>query len=286
MTPIVATLATANSLPDLRIFLKTLEIWNKVLPKVFLFADKAVMAENLPYSGPIHRLDMLSNYSAYTRSQMERMPGLYGSLWSQFMAEKIALLEWVFDAESDGEVSKDGVFFLDADIAFFGPLPQIPATATVALSPHFIRPADEARFGTFNGGFAWFRDPAHLARWRGACEGSRFYEQAALEVFRDDPGLYTFPIQTNYGWWRLWQSAEPAEKRMRSWGMRRSDSGTSGIIVDGAPLLSVHTHWADQSMDAQGFNAFVIGFLKKLAAANHGPARALLKAIGSSSGPN
>jgi hypothetical protein len=277
MAPIVATLATAKSLPDLRIFLKTLQLWNRPAPTVYLYADTAVAAADLSYSGEIHRKDALSAYSAFTRPQMERMPGRYGSLWSQFMAEKIALLEWVFEAAP--EAKTEGVFFLDADICFFGPLPAVPPGHSVALSQHMIRPTDEARFGIFNGGFLWFKGPAALQRWRAACEGSRFFEQAALEVFAEDADLYRFPIQNNYGWWRLWQAPEPPEARMRAWGIRRSDTASAGITVEGAPLLSVHTHWADQSLDTQGFNAFVTGLLKKLAAVNHGPAKALLKAL-------
>lgn len=281
---LVATLATSNSLSDLRIFLKTLELWNKVPPKVFIFADKAVMAETLPYSGPIHRLDMLSTYSAYTRSQMEHMPGLYGSLWAQFMAEKIALLEWVFNAE-DSVATKDGVFFLDADIAFFGPLPTVPAGATVALSPHFIRERDEARFGAYNGGFLWIRDPAHLATWRAACETSRFYEQAALEVFTGNPGLYTFPIQHNYGWWRFFQGSEPADVRAKAWGFRRSPAH-SGLTVADEPLGSIHTHWGlKQPMDVQTFDGFVLNMLKKLAKA-HPPAKELLRILEAAASKN
>jgi hypothetical protein len=278
MAPIVATLATAKSLPDLRIFLKTLQLWNRPVPTVYLYADTAVAATELLYTGEIHVKDALSAYSAFTRPQMERMPGRYGSLWAQFMAEKIALLEWVFAAAP--AAAKDGVFFLDADICFFGPLPAVPPGHTVALSPHMIRHTDEARYGTFNGGFLWFKEPQALQRWRAACEGSRFFEQAALEVFAEDADLYCFPIQNNYGWWRLWQAPESPEVRMRAWGIRRGDSGSAGITVEGAPLLSVHTHWADQSLDTQGFNAFVTDLLKKLAAVNHGPAKALLKAIG------
>ncbi len=280
-TPIVATLATANSLPDLRIFLKTLQLWNgPVPPTVYLFADATVAKAELPYKGLIHQKDTLTKYSAYTRAQMERMPGTYGSLWSQFMAEKIALLEWVFDAAGP-EVAESGVFFLDADICFFGPLPTVPADATVALSPHYIRAADEARYGAFNGGFLWLKERAALKGWREACADSRFYEQAALEVLA--PDAYRFPIQTNYGWWRLWQATEPAEDRMRAWSIRREGAATSGICVDGSPLLSIHTHLAPETRpatDVDAFNSFVLSFLKKLAAANHSPAKAMLRVLG------
>jgi hypothetical protein len=276
MAPIVATLATEKSLPDLQIFLKTLQLWNgAVPPTVYMFVDAMVGSTPLTYRGIIHQKECLTKYSAYTRPDMERLPGKYGSLWAELMAEKISLLEWVFASEP---AAADGVFFLDADICFFGPLPAIPPEATIALSPHMIRPADEAKYGAFNGGFLWLKERTALARWRTACETSRFFEQAALETFANDRGLYKLPIQTNYGWWRLWQAEEPAEQRMRTWGIRRDGHGTNaGIVVDGTPLLSIHTHFGtDLSIDVQTFNSFVVSFLKKLAAANHAPAKKLL----------
>lgn len=272
---LVATLATRGSLADLRIFLKTLQLWNPSPPDVFIYQDATIANTPLNYKGTVKAKTALESYSGLTRAQMERMPGQYGSLWAEFMAQKIALLEWVFESEPE-RATTEGVFFFDADICFFGPLPVIPPDTTIALSPHMIRKADEARFGEFNGGFLWLCSRAALDRWRAACETSRFFEQAALETFRDDRGLYRFPIESNYGWWRLYQGLEPAEERMRQWGIRRQPN-TSGITICGQPLLSVHTHWGpNQSLDVQSFNSFVLSLLKKLASA-HAPAKELLR---------
>jgi hypothetical protein len=278
---IVATLATEKSLPDLQIFLKTLQLWNGTTPPtVYMFVDKAVASTSFSYRGIVHQKECLTRYSSYTRSQMERLPGRYGSLWAEFMAEKISLLEWVFSSAPDVATTA-GVFFFDADICFLGPLPTIPPETTIALSPHMIRLDDEAKYGTFNGGFLWMRAASALGRWRAACESSRFFEQAALETFADDGGLYTFPIQSNYGWWRLWQSEDSPEQRMRNWSIRRGDEKTAGILVEGSPLLSIHTHFGGElSIDVQTFNSFVVSFLKKLATAKYMPAKKLLQTIG------
>ncbi len=283
MPPIVATLATNQSIPDLRIFLKTLQLWNSTKPPtIYMFGDKEAIdaTYKIGYRGRLIFKECLNGYTQRTRQVMERLSGTYGSLWAQFMAEKIALLEWVFEAEP-AAAAKDGVFFFDADIAFFGPLPEVPADAAVALSPHMIREGDEAKYGAYNGGFLWVRDPAALTAWRGACEASRFYEQAALEVFNGPEWsgrVHKFPIQCNYGWWRLWQAPVAAAERMKGWGIRR-DQEHSGILVEGAPLLSVHTHWGQpQPEDVMAFNKFVTGWLTKLAG-GHGPAKALLRIL-------
>ncbi len=274
---LVATLATGTSLSDLRIFLKTLQLWNAAPPDVFLFQDESVKKATLAYKGILRTKTALARYAGMTRAQMERLPGQYGSLWAEFMAQKIALIEWVWDSEPE-RAAVEGIFFFDADICFFGPLPAIPPDATLALSPHSIRKGDEARFGEFNGGFLWIRSRSLLDRWRTACASSRFFEQAALETFQNDTGLYRIPIQSNYGWWRLYQSEEPAWERMRQWGIRREPTH-SGLLVNGQPLLSVHTHWGpNQTLDVQSFNTFVLSLLRKVAAA-HSPAKDLLRLL-------
>lgn len=282
MAPLVATLATNQALSDLRIFLQTLALWSKEPPTVYLFADKEVIEAlpTIPYEGRIIHRNDVTPYASLNRAKMERLPGQYGSLWAQFMALKISLLEWVFEAAP--EATTDGVFFFDSDITFFGPLPAVPAPpAAVALSPHLIRESDEARFGAYNGGYLWVKDPAALTAWRAACANSRFYEQAALECF-DGPEwagrITTFGPQHNYGWWRLWQGRKSSVDLGLAWGMRR-EAYHSGILVEGAPLGSVHTHWGPgQPPDAQAFNSFVLGWLKKLAG-SHGPAKALLRIL-------
>ena len=282
MAPLVATLATNQALTDLRIFLQTLALWAKEPPTVYLFADKEVVdaLPTIPYKGRVIYKECLSGYTTLRRPQMERLPGQYGSLWAQFMAEKINLLEWVVEVAP--EATTDGVFFFDSDITFFGPLPAIPEAPTaIALSPHFIREGDEARYGAYNGGYLWLRDPAALVAWRAACNKSRFYEQAALECFNASEWagrVATFGPQENYGWWRLWQGRRPSAELAAAWSMRR-EPFHSGILVEGKPLGSVHTHWGPgQPADAEAFNSFVLGWLKKLAG-SHGPAKALLRIL-------
>ena len=283
--PLIATLATKHALPDLRIFLKTLQLWNSTaaqpLPKVYIFTDTAI-ADAIPsigYSGEIIVNETLEAYSNYTRADMERLPGEWGNLFFQFMVEKINLLEWVFEAE--GSAARDqGVFFFDADICFLGPLPKVPSVATVGLSRHYIRDADESRYGKYNGGFMWLREPKALDAWRNACKTSRFFEQSALECF-DGPEwaetLYSFPIQNNYGWWRLFQGEKKAEELRLDWRIHRA-AGHSGILLQGSPLLSIHTHWVTSDNTTQMFNSFVMGILK-LVSKSHEPAKQIVRIV-------
>jgi hypothetical protein len=180
------------------------------------------------------------------------------TLWYEFQMEKLNLLDWVFKADPE-TATTHGVFYLDSDICFFGPLPEVPSNATVALSPHMIRPLDEARFGRYNGGFLWFRSPSAVSAWRSACPKSRFHEQAALECFdTNGASVYHFPTEVNYGWWRMWQGSSPPKTLQDEW-----NANESGIFIGSRPLQSVHTHFYNATDRAtKAFNDFVINKLK------------------------
>jgi hypothetical protein len=285
---LIATLATGPALGDLRIFLQSLALWTgPAYPTVYVYCDK-VIQDALPavkYPGRLVTKDALTKYTGLSRQQMERVKGdSYPSLWFEFMAEKLNLLDWVFAVEPKRAESA-GVLFCDADICFFAPPPRIPDDALVALSRHMIRPSDEMKYGTYNGGFFWFSGPPFVSLWRDACAaGSRFYEQAALEVVAgtvratQPEAVYEFPRTTNFGWWRMWQSPLSAADVQHEWTMNRMKAGSasSGILVQGQPLESVHTHFLERTDQAtMAYNQWILMWLKKLAPA-HPPAKRLL----------
>lgn len=272
----VCTLATNHALQDLQCFLKSLMLWGS--PTVYLFADAAI-ANNVPkYSGKLVIKEALNAYSGKTRQEMERIPVKDKTLWYEFQMEKLHLLHWVF--ESEQRASEHGVFYLDADICFFGGLPAIPTGHDVAIAPHMIRAKDERLYGAYNAGYVWMRSTEAIEAWNKACADSRFFEQAALEVF-DGPEwshrVYKFPIQSNYGWWRMYQSDTDHLTMQRGWGIRRQP-GHAGITVNGEPLLSVHTHWVTTDYVTGAFNTFVLEILRKLGG-RHEPAKRLLSII-------
>jgi hypothetical protein len=214
---------------------------------------------------------------------MERLPSdTQATLWMEFQMEKLNLLKWAFEVEPE-TAANQGVFYLDSDICFLAPLPVPPEDPSieVGLSPHYIRKHDEERFGRYNAGYVWMRSVDAVEAWRAACADSTFFEQAALEVFDTDTRWaskrYIFPIQHNYGWWRMWQSERSPTDCLKEWGIFRTQS-SSGIVVQGKPLASVHTHWVTNDSATAQFNKIVYEFLKRLASA-HPPAAHLLKSL-------
>lgn len=277
----VCTLATNHALQDLQCFLKSLMLWNaSAPPTIYLFADAAIAAAipAMKYGGKIVVKEALNPYSGKTRLEMERIAVGEKTLWYEFQMEKLALLEWVFASEATA--SEVGVFYLDADICFFGQLPAIPAGRDVAVSPHMICKRDEAKYGAYNAGYVWMRSTEAVEAWRTASKTSRFFEQAALEVFDEAAWtgrVDTLPVQNNYGWWRMFQADTDYPTLQKAWGLKR-DPNSSGIVIGGLPLLSVHTHWVTGDYTTGAFNAFVRQILEKLAP-RHDPAKRLLSII-------
>lgn len=266
----VATLATIGSLDDLEVFLKSLELWNTPIPDVYLFCDDLVIKEldRIAYKGKLILKPALVEYTGLNRYDMERSQGkVYNSKWFDFMAEKINLLAWALDSLSDDEKHR-GVLFLDADICHLGELPDIQATAKLAVSPHFIRQMDEERFGEFNGGFFWTNTHDSLDAWRIACHEAYFFEQSAIEdvvMSFESAEVQKLPENVNYGWWRMFQGRSSVLELTKRWSVKESTPQYSGIYVGSEPLLSVHTHFKDRNAPTTlQFNSFVYDNLKKI----------------------
>lgn len=268
--PCIGLIVTgAETLLDFQVFVKTLAMWHSDA-ELFVYTDTATEMHIRSLKTPlkINTRPALTEYTGLDRKMMEAMDGaIYTTLWTDFMYEKANVLQWMF--ESTGGAAENGLWFLDADITFLAPLPTIPTYATVALSPHYIRTVDEMRFGKYNGGFMWMKDQTLLEVWRSAGHGSRFYEQSALESVASAAagGLYEFPIQVNFGWWRMFQASDAPPAIQSRFGFNRFDKSV-GLRYADQPLQSIHTHWRDKTSVTGAFNRWIDMYTTRAAAAS------------------
>jgi hypothetical protein len=232
-----------EALVEYNLFVATLELWHPDAV-LYVYTDSKTLVTKTPKSGALHvNQTVLDKYNGRRRTEMEATSGtLYDSLWKEYMYEKANVLKWMFELQPD--LKTTGAWFMDADILHCAPLPAIPEYATLALSPHYIRAADEAKFGHFNGGFMWFKDPALLEIWKAAGHSSRFFEQSALEDVARAAGItaYSFPPSVNFGWWRMFQSPFSPPDQQKKFSVYRPNPGV-GLRYDGLTLQSIHTHW-------------------------------------------
>jgi len=204
----IATLVTGKqAVEDFKIFLYSLQLFVTPLPALHIATDDATLPllTTLQYHGSREYYTIMNRYQGMDRKEMEAK-----GVFKEYTSEKLRVIELAFVH------AKDGVWFFDADICFFGPLPVLPATAMVGLSPHYIRKSDTDLYGIYNAGFVWLKDLSWVTVWRDAIPASRFFEQAALEDLARaaKEGLYEFDVNHNYGWWRMFQSPQaPAHQK-------------------------------------------------------------------------
>jgi hypothetical protein len=275
---ILATIATGKkAASELKCLLLTLEIF-EAGASLYVFTDSET-APLLPTSSRIriHVKEALNHYAGKSRADMEAMPGrIYKSLFTDYTMEKANVLKWGMDMAGDEEIAKRGIWFLDADICLFAPLPTYMSPKTLALSPHYIRSADERKYGHFNAGMIWIRTISHIEIWKWAALQTRFYEQAALEdvwIKCSEQERSEMPPQVNLGWWRHGQSVESPPEIEKRLGFQRQ-SGCMGLKYEGYILQSVHTHWNEPS----AFNTWIRSALQKIQK-THEPAKRFLQAI-------
>ena len=267
-TPHIGLIVMGRStFKDFTLFVKSLELWHPDA-QLFVFTDTETEPEikALRFKGKIHTKPVLDPYKGLTRPQMEKIIGnFYATLWTDFMYEKTNVMEWMFDTQK----APQGIWFMDADISHTGPLPEIPAGTQLALSPHMIKVADEAKYGKYNAGYLWLNDRSLLPVWRNYGQTSRFFEQSALEDVKNHVSplaFYEFPIQVNFGWWRMLQSDTSMAEIQAKFSLFRKDPGL-GLRYDGKPVQSFHTHWYDdKAFESQMFRLWFDNFTKKFTA--------------------
>lgn len=278
MPPVFALIVTGKqAFNDFVIFTKTLELWHSDAI-LHIFTDTPTISEfgKLRSKLTMYVANRLDKYAGLTRSDMEaRVGAKYDSLFKDYTYEKADVMRAAFEDLA----AVNGVWFNDSDIVHLAPLPLIPSGAKIALSPHYIRAADERLYGKYNAGFFWIGDPTLIDVWIGAASKSRFYEQAALEdvAAAAGTGLYEFPPNVNFGWWRMFQGADPAPHIQSQFSIHRGENGV-GLRYARSPLQSIHTHIDDKTSSANGiFNKWFEAQTAKIA--THPPMRALRRIL-------
>jgi hypothetical protein len=256
---VIALLANSSAMDDLELFLFTLQLWSSSPPPIIIHCSQKV-ADWIPgkYRGSIQCIPCLDAYEGLTRSQMEKMPSQKGrpNFFYDFTEEKCKLMRSSLATLSEHDRHR-GALFCDADLLWLGPLPLIPKGVSLMLSPHMIHKRDEARYGQYNAGLLWTNTEDVVTAWENACSSSRFFEQAALEELTSFQHSL-FPVQINYGWWRMFQSPNGVELQQEKWKIQRdAHQRHCGIYVEDSPLLCIHTHWKTTDNVTQLFNNWV-----------------------------
>ncbi|MAE85956.1 MAG: hypothetical protein CMB80_24680 [Flammeovirgaceae bacterium] len=242
----ICTLATCGSLIDLKILLYSFRLFEKDVP-VYVLCDSRVPEKVKRESDAnVHFYPQLDAYTSKNRQQMEQE-----GIWTDFMLNKCDIIDIALQHEED-------VLFVDSDICFMNELPLIDVEKfELGGSPHFIRKVDTDKYGYYNGGFLWIANKNVTGRWKEYTKTARFFEQSSIEDIMEEFVSFSFPIQNNFGWWRLFQCDNP-QSRLQLFTL-----GITGyILFDRKPLRTIHTHLTlNTDINMPVFNTIIRKFL-------------------------
>tara|TARA_Y100000590_G_scaffold271259_1_gene304550 strand:+ start:1201 stop:2040 length:840 start_codon:yes stop_codon:yes gene_type:complete len=249
----ICTLSTYGSIKDLKIFIYSLRLYEPTIPIHILCDTKT--KENMDYFKKDTYLffyPLLDTYANKNRQEMEQL-----GIWTEFMLKKCDIIDIVLKKKN----VKD-VLFTDADICFLNELPIIHKNKyVVGASPHFIKKVDTDKYGYYNGGFLWVGDSTITTKWRTYTKTSRFFEQASIEDIMKEyqPHSFEFPIQNNFGWWRLFQCECPQDRVKQFTVCIYSGE----VYYQNKPLRSIHTHLTENTdMNMPYFNSILCQLLE------------------------
>jgi hypothetical protein len=152
-----------------------------------------------------------------------------GNQWLEFMIKKSDVIEKAINLFGE-------TLFVDSDIVFLNTFNK-EIISDACLSQHFILLSDEAKYGTYNGGYFFIKN-LDFCDWfkKTTYEKSKFYEQFTLNFVNEKFDTEYFDMNHNFGWWRLYQTDE-YETRYKKFGYGNN------IYYDKTPLISVHAHF-------------------------------------------
>ena len=244
----IATMTNINGKFDLSLLLMTLSRKHKDIP-VFIACDTEVKKyfEKNNYGLVLHFETCLDKYNSMNRQQMEEK-----GIWLDFMLEKETVMRSAMNLNTN-------CLFLDADICLLDGLPNIDLSKDVILCRHYILEQNENKYGHFNGGYFFVNNIKFLDWFRTTSKSrSIFFEQQTLDYCHEEFKVGYFPIQNNFGWWRLFECDNPQER------FNKFNVQNEQIYYDGQPLRSIHTHFEETKPSYTiEFNKLIISLLEK-----------------------
>jgi len=188
---------------------------------------------------------------------MNRFEMINKGIWSDFQMKKASVMRKALEKEDD-------TLFLDADILLLNkivlPINSVYSVITLGVSPHYINKKDTDKYGYYNGGMLWSKDPKIEEKWVNFTKTSRYFDQASIEDLVDDSkgNYFEFGEEYNFSWWRVDQSDQSPEQIIANLSTKESS-----IYYKDKPLRCVHTHFDTIRTIISNFNKVIIQNLIK-----------------------
>lgn len=240
----VCTMATKNSEIELKLFLLSLNEFNKNM-NTYIICDNYIrdyMNDNKDKYSNLN-ITLINNLSSekYTNISSDFQQDPQKKLiWIDFMLEKSTIMKTALQKNPN-------TIFLDTDIVFFHKLPMV-SNHDVCLSIHDTNYANHKKFGLFNGGCVYSNNIEFCDWWKQKTydlhkDSYSFMEQGTLTYIFDSKFSYSvFDNGFNLGYWRptLKDSDGEKESCMKNIYI---DNFSNELMYNDNNIKSVHTHF-------------------------------------------
>ena len=186
----------------------------------------------------------LDKYTNMNRSMMEKE-----GIFTEFLNNKANVIKKALDYEKD-------TLLLDCDIIITDVIDNIDETASLGVSPHFIKKQYIDEVGYYNAGMLWTNTMEVVNDWIEFNKTSRYFEQASIEELVKKYKYFEFGENYNLQCWRYLLSDEPCEKIKSYITSIENDK----LYYKNGPLKCVHTHFLDRRFGE--FNNIIIQHLQ------------------------
>ena len=224
----INTLATDNSIKDLRLLLKSVRKFDSKIP-IFLVCDSMILNNvstefsdlNIKYK------NVLDVYSGKNRKEMEKE-----GIWNDFMKTKLTAIRFALDNVKD-------TIHVDSDILFLDSIPIVNTSKDIGLCPHRVKQFNIDNYGKYNAGMIYVNTKEFVDWWEKEIPTSKFYDQGCLEHAPMHFSEFEFDITVDFGWWTLFE-CDNSQERLRKLNV---DSLNDCVTYGLQRLNSVHTHF-------------------------------------------
>lgn len=258
----ICTISTEANIIELKLFLLSLNLfWSgTVYIGCDSFIDEWINNNKEKYLNLIIKtLNILDKYKLITTISQHQLNKQ--KEWLDLMLEKTTIIEYALnDIQKQND---DGVLFLDSDIVILHNLPKIP-DKDIVLSIHNCGKITHKKVGFFNGGCIYVKNKKFPQWWKNKTfelKDKVYMEQGTLSYIETNFIFGVFTDQFNFGYWRYGVGDNNEEIKYKQNNLIYNNNK---ILYDNKPLLSIHTHFFCDNLNASTNMIIMEAFNKKI----------------------
>ncbi len=252
----LCTIATRSNLEELLLMIYSFRLFHDEKScSIYVLCDHETTDAIFGSENVLGLLNCTNMMGVYFNSSLPTYDPSDDNGWVNLMLTKTNVMD--FALHDHGET-----LFVDSDLIFLAPITDLSFDACeVILSPHRILKTEEAKHGTYNGGFVATNRADFPQWWRDAtAKNPKFFEQYCLNDASEDYEVKVAPPWHNFGWFRVspWHQ-ENYTQNLNRMGIDDDEH----LCYDGVKISSVHTHLTQKEARFQVLNRLLISLFEQ-----------------------